>query len=347
MGETGHDSAKGRDPAEAFRAGRSSLTGDEEATRAAIPAAVESALGARALGAVALVTGPLPFGKVNRVFKVEVEGGGAVVVKVFAYEDWPEGGKPEWLEEQLARAAVPHARLLHCSRGKEHFPAGFAVYEHVEGRNCVEAMRAGTLSGREYCRLVGAYLRAVHSVGLAGYGYVNDGAGTDDDYVECKLVYDVSDRLLEVDERLHARLFPVIEEEVTRLLRPLEGRFTPRLLHGDPFPRNALLTAPGELLFVDWDEAMSGIWPEDLARLSYWFAHENPSRVCERLTGAEVAEAFLRGYGESEFGADELARIERALHVVYSADLISYQLKTNNTESCRRTMRVLEELLKL
>jgi Ser/Thr protein kinase RdoA (MazF antagonist) len=293
-----------------------------------------------------LAAQPLPFGEVNRVYKVETPGR-ALVVKIFTYEGWPEEGKLIWLEAQLTAHAVPHPRLLHYSRDARFFPHGLAAFEYVEGRNCLEAFGAGALSAADYCRLAGESLRRVHSIRLARYGYIGHGEGTDDDYVGCKLDYDVGDRLLAIGDDWYERLFTPIADKVEQLLRPLEGRFTPRLLHGDAFPRNALIDDERRLVWTDWDEAMSGIWPEDLARLSYWFVHPNPGRGGAGLTCEQVIDFFLRGYGETEFTPEELARITRALHIVYSADLLSYRHQTNNTESCKRILKVLEDLLGL
>jgi Ser/Thr protein kinase RdoA (MazF antagonist) len=156
----------------------------------------------------------------------------------------------------------------------------------------------------------------------------------------------VGDRLREIGDDWHARLFPPIAEKVNRLLRPLEDRFAPRLLHGDAFPRNALITDERRLVWMDWDEATSGIWPEDLSRLSYWFAYPNTSRGrIAGLTREQVIDFFLRGYGETEFAPAELARVTHALHIVYSADLLSHRHKTNNTESFKRILKVLMKLL--
>lgn len=287
----------------------------------------------------------IPVGEINRVYKVETAGGGAFVVKVFQYADWPEDGKPRWVERMLGEHGVAHPRLLHYTRDAHLFPHGFAAYEFVAGRNCMEALSAGALPAADFCRLAGEYLRQVHAIRLERYGYIGHGSGTDDDYVECKLTYDVDERLRAVGDELHARLFPPIAAEVERLLRPLEERFTPRLIHGDAFPRNGILTRERGLILVDWDEAASGIWPEDLARLSYWFAYPDPSRGDAGLTGEQVIDFFLQGYGEAEYRREELSRIVRALHLVYSADLLSYRHQTNNTESCTRIMNVLSQLL--
>jgi len=286
----------------------------------------------------------IPIGEVNRVYKVATAGG-VFVVKVFQYPNWPEAGKLQWVERKLNEHDVAHPRLIHYTRDARLFPHGFAAFEYVEGRNCAEAMSAGDLPAARYCRLAGESLRKVHSIRAERYGYVGHGSGTDDDYIECKLTHDVDERLREIGDELHARLFPPIAKEVERLLRPLEEKFTPRLLHGDAFPRNGLLTNERELIFTDWDEAMFGIWPEDLARLSYWFVYPNPLRGDAGLTNEQVIDFFLQGYGATEFHPEELARIVRALHIVYSADLLSYRHQTNNTESYARIWNVLEELL--
>lgn len=286
----------------------------------------------------------IPVGEVNRVYKVETTGG-VFVVKVFQYPDWPEAGKLQWVERQLNERGVAHPPLIHYTRDERLFPHGFAAFEYVEGRNCLEALSAGELSAADYCRLAGEYLRKVHAIRVSRYGYIGHGSGTDDDYIECKLTHDVDERLRAVGDDVHARLFPPIAEEVERLLRPLEERFTPRLLHGDAFPGNGLLIDERRLILVDWDEAMSGIWPEDLARLAYWFACPNPPRGDAGLTNEQVIDFLLRGYGDTEFHPEELGRAVRALHLVYSADLLSYRHQTNNTESYARIMNVIEELL--
>lgn len=317
-----------------------SNTPDGPDEQASVAAAV-----AEATGLAARSVARIPVGEVNRVYKVETTGG-VFVVKVFKYPTWPEDGKLQWVERRLVEHGVAHPRLIHYTRDARLFPHGFAAFEYVEGRNCWEAFSAGALPAAVYCRLAGEALRGVHAIRVGLYGYLGgDGAGTDDDYVECKLTYDVDDRLREIGAEVHARLYPPIAAEVERLLRPLEEKFTPRLIHGDAFPRNALLGGEGKLILTDWDEAASGIWPEDLARLSYWFAYPNPTRGGSGLTSEEVIDFFLRGYGETEYRREELARIVRALHLVYSADLLSYHHQTNNTESYARTLNVLEELL--
>src|SRR3712207_7663341 len=59
--------------------------------------------------------------------------GRAYALKVFTYEGWPEPGKLPWVETSLARAGVPHARLVHYTRAPGRFPHGFSLSEFVEG----------------------------------------------------------------------------------------------------------------------------------------------------------------------------------------------------------------------
>jgi len=69
---------------------------------ARVPQAVESALGVKVLSAEWI-----KLGIINRVYRVETDGG-RFVVKVFRSRMWPEEGKLEWLEKQLA---VPAPRV--------------------------------------------------------------------------------------------------------------------------------------------------------------------------------------------------------------------------------------------
>ena len=114
-------------------------------------------------GLSARSVGRLPVGEVNRVYKVATAGG-AFVVKVFQYPDWPEAGKLQWVERQLTEHGVPHPRLLHYTRDARLFPHGFAAFEYVEGRNCWEAFSEGALPAAAYCRLAGESLRKVHAI---------------------------------------------------------------------------------------------------------------------------------------------------------------------------------------
>lgn len=309
---------------------------------------------ATAGGAVADLTGArvlsverMPVGEVNRVYKVGTSDGAAFIVKVFRHPDWPEDGKPLCVERKLTEHNVPHPRLLHTTRDDNTFPHGFSVTEYVGGRDCAAALADNTLSLEDYCRGVGALLKQVHAVAFPRFGYVGNCEGTEEDYVEAKLTYDVHDRLREVDPAAlpSADIARRVEDKVRLLLAPYAGRFTPALVHGDAAPRNTILTDNRQFVLADWDEACAGVALEDYARLTYLLFHAHDSRRPDEETARAVRDAFFDGYGELGFDADEAARVVNALHTVQAADHLAYYFKTGNEAAFSKTKALLVSLL--
>ncbi|HEX6624817.1 MAG TPA: aminoglycoside phosphotransferase family protein [Pyrinomonadaceae bacterium] len=305
-------------------------------------------------GAVADLTGAparsverLPASAVNRVYKVSTEAGGAFVVKVFRYADWPEEGKLSCVERKLTERGVPHPRLIHVSRDADLFPHGFSVTEHVEGHDCAAAIAGGDLSIADYCRGIGSLLRKVHAVGFDRFGHLANCEGTDEDFVEAKLAYEVNDRLGEIDAAAlpPTDLAPRIEDKVRRLLAPFARRFAPVLVHSDAAPRNAILTDAGEFVLADWDEALASIALEDYAKLTYLLFHAHDAPRLDAEARGVVRGSFFEGYGETGFDADETRAIEDALHTIQAADYLSYQFKTGNAAAFETTKELLLSLL--
>ncbi len=305
-------------------------------------------------GAIADLTGApvlsverMPGGEVNRVYKVSTEAGGAFVVKVFRYADWPEEGKLSCVERELTEHGVPHPRLIHVTRDADLFPHGFSVTEHVEGRDCAAAIAGGDLSIADYCRGIGALLKNVHAVGFKRFGHLGNCEGTDDDLVESKLAYEVNDRLREIDPAAlpPTDLAPRIEDKVRRLLDPFARRFAPVLVHSDAAPRNAIQNDAGQFVLADWDEALASIALEDYAKLTYLLfrAHDSPS--LDAGARSVVTDSFFKGYGETGFDADETEVIENALHTIQAADYLSYHFKTGNADAFEKTKELLLSLL--
>jgi Ser/Thr protein kinase RdoA (MazF antagonist) len=313
-----------------------------EATAEELKAAAESALGARVR-----VAGRLDFGNVNRVYRVEA-GGRPYALKVFTYEGWPEPGKLPWIESALARAGVPRARLIHYTRGAEHFPHGFSLSEFVEGENGKAAVRRGGLRPAAYFGLAGALLREVHAVTLPRYGNIGDGAGMYEEFAAWLLGCEVKDNLGWVDDgtRPAETLLPLIERKVGPALRRYQSRLRPALVHADCNPKNGVLTDSGGLVLVDWDEAVAAYWVWDYAGLTYWYSHMHEGGG--RVGDAELAEArgaFFQAYGEPAFDAAELGELERAMHVAMAAGEMSYLYKVGDAHGYARARALLLSLL--
>lgn len=78
-------------------------------------------------------------GEVNHVYKVITENKN-YLVRVFKNKNWPEPDKLPWIEKQLAKYKIPHAKIVYFSKDKRFFPYGFMITEFVEGLNGEQAV---------------------------------------------------------------------------------------------------------------------------------------------------------------------------------------------------------------
>ena len=292
------------------------------------------------------VSAKMTQGQVNYVYKIEA-GGHKFIVKAFK-RGWPEEGKLSWIEQQLTQYEVPHARMLHYSRGDAFFPHGFTITEYVEGQNSLDAIAGGSLSLETYYSQIGALLRRAHQAPARQYGYIGYGpGGMYPTFTEHKLIHEVQERLWEIvgADLYDKSIYPRIEEKVRRRLAPFEDRFRPALIHADPVPKNAVWTTDHQLILIDWDEAIAGAWIADFAQLTYWHRYSNPFGAAVNLTKEQVSDAFFHGYGAVEFNAEEIVAMENALHIIHSVDLLPFYQRENNQQAFKQTQERLLRLL--
>jgi Ser/Thr protein kinase RdoA (MazF antagonist) len=185
-------------------------------------------------------------------------------------------------------------------------------------------VREARLTPEAFCELAASFLKRAHSISVPRFGYLGDGRGMYDDFTGWLLDCEVFDNLRKVDDgsSLEETLRPRFEREVEPVLRRYESRFTPVLVHGDCTPKNGLLDPEGRFVFVDWDEAFAGPRVWDYASLTYWYAYMLKGVGARDTVG--FRNAFLRGYGEMGFDADELREFEWAIHTTQAAGELSY-----------------------
>lgn len=90
---------------------------------------VERAI-AEVLSTLVLKLQRIELGIVNHVYKTETTQGN-FIIRIFNYTTWPEDGLLEWIEKQLAKKHIPHAKLIYYTRSKKFFPHGFMISKFV------------------------------------------------------------------------------------------------------------------------------------------------------------------------------------------------------------------------
>jgi len=292
---------------------------------ARVPEAVECALGVKVLSAEWI-----KLGIINRVYRVETDGG-RFVVKVFRSRMWPEEGKLEWIEKQMAGLDILYPRTIFSSRDDSVFPNGFTIAEHIEGRDAWKAIEDRSLTTEWFSEELGRILRGVHSVRLKAYGHLCNGQGVYDDFIEQRLAKTTKDvdQIAARDDDLH----DVVRNRTRQRLLPFKDLYRPVLTHGDPNPHNFILTESGQLALVDWDNAASSIWLRDYAHLTYQLLNE---------TDESGREAFFNGYGATDLDRETIERIERTFHLIWDYNSLS---DASDFEEFRKTKERILRLL--
>jgi aminoglycoside phosphotransferase (APT) family kinase protein len=256
-------------------------------------------------------------GIVNRVYRVETNGG-RFVVKVFRSRTWPEEGKLHWIERQLAGLGILHPRIVVLTRESSIFANGFMITEHVEGRDAWEAIDDGSLTTEQFCEQLGRMLRRVHSVRVKAYGYIRDGEGVHTAFIEQRLARTTQDvDQLAGPDGSDDTLHDLVRRQVKHRLLPFEHLYRPVLTHGDTNPHNCILKDDGQLALVDWDNAASSIWLRDYAHLTYRLLKDDEKNESGK-------DAFFTGYGATDLDRETIRRIEHTFHMIWDYNSLSH-----------------------
>jgi aminoglycoside phosphotransferase (APT) family kinase protein len=280
-----------------------------DAEKARVAEAVEATSGAPVERVEALGGGT-----VNRCYRLVTAATQTLVVKVFGSGTWPEEGKLQWIDEQLSRRGIPHPRMLAYARRHALFPCGFAVFENVPGVNAHTLMKQNRLTAESFYERLGETLGRVHAVGVAKFGLINGGEGMYPRFLGRLLRRGEGFDRLRRGRGEEAELRRRVAAKIISDLKALDARGAPALTHGDPSPQNCVLTTGGELVLVDWDNATASLGLRDYALVTY---------ACRRAAGdaarpGEIGAAFFRRYGELDFAPADVARLERAWHLIWT-----------------------------
>lgn len=285
-------------------------------------------------------------GEVNHVYKITTEQG-VYIARVFPSGTWPEDGALQFVDTQLQEHSIPCAKIVYYTRDAKHFPHGFMVQEYISGKIGWQAIKDGDVSFEDFHTKLGALLRKVHGISIEKYGYIANGTGTEDDFIEHLIRNEVKNQFAKFN---WSGMFPSdiiekVEVRVKQLLEPYRGTFHPVLTHGDATPSNAIWLDSQEPVLIDWDNALSSIWMRDFMFLTYWGAHMTDfGSLKERRE--KIMHSLLKGYGPVEYTEREILDIERALHIVLSVMLLPYYFnEQKNMEAFEKAKkRLLDDL---
>ncbi len=275
--------------------------------------------------------------KNNSVFSFLV-GDDEYVFKIYRNSSWPEDGKLQFVNQQLLNHQIKCAVLNIFTRDAAEFPCGYLIERKISG---VSADRLSLTFDEElsFYRKLARLLSEVHQIQMKGFGYISDG--------DCDSESMVSFFEDEFDDRteLLVQKGYYTKQEILRMkaefletLKCFES-LPAVLCHGDLSKKNVIVQDDGELVLIDWDDAMAYNWMADISRLTFWLKMNYSEQEYSLLRNA-----FLADYSGSR--KDEFSVFERAFHVYVALDYLRFAHESQDREIADFAERYILELTK-
>lgn len=251
-------------------------------------------------------------GEINHVYKVETTKG-VFVARVFRYKDWPEKEKLPWIEKQLTKSSIPHAKTLYYSRSSTYFPNGLMIQTYIVGSLGTEAVKTKLITEQQLYAGLGKVTARLHKIPCPAFGSPVDKTKQFKDYVKMQTqrTGEILDSLVKV-KVLPSAVVTTTKDILNKKLNLLAGKLNPVLLHGDMSPSNVIVGKDKKLYLIDWDNARSGIWPAEYIELSR-------RQIVGNLPQAQAAmlrKSFYKGYGKKNLTNKQLEKLEGELMII-------------------------------
>ena len=269
----------------------------------------------------------------NRVFKVETECR-PYIFKIYS-SGWPEDGKLQFVARKLAEHAVPHAKIMAYQRSDERFQYGYLIEDCLPGTTADRL----TMSIEETSMLfekLAALVSRIHRIEMANYGYTGSG-GPAMWTAFSEFMYDVlKDNIpgLTASLNISADELGKVNREIRAKLELCDA-FPSVLCHGDLSAKNILVNSD-DITLIDWDDAHSLCWMDDIALLTWLLKLEHS----DDMAGL-YRRAFLDSYEHDKDlfeQAEDILHVRHGLeHLVFYAGKPQYErVRTRLQESLER-----------
>lgn len=283
-------------------------------------------------------------GIVNHVYKV-VTDDGIYIVKVFRNQHWPEDGKLEWVEKQLQKHKIPHAKMVYYSREAKYFPYGLMITEFIEGLNGWDAIKKGRHNIFDSWKESGKILRKIHSIKGQKFGHVKNGKGEEKSFLKYELMK-AKEKLSELIKlkKISADTAQILLSKIDQTLKPFDKRFRPVLIHGDASRDNSILTSSGKFILIDWDNAKFSDHLVEYTRFTSWMTVMPKWKNLQ--TRVKAKKSFFQGYGNIGFTQSEIKIIEPAMHMIFFISLLKLYVERKENYYVNKILRMLNRLIK-
>ena len=269
----------------------------------------------------------------NSVYSFE-SGGESYIFKLFRSKYWPEDDKLQFVNETLCRYNTPCAELIVFTRDDPAYPNGYLIERKLEGVTADKVTFTQEEEAAFYRKLAGL-VSEIHSISVKEFGYLGGGEDSMGAFFE--------DEFDERVESLEEKGVYTADElrNMKDILMNTFKRFDdlpPVLCHGDLSKKNVMVQESGNLVLIDWDDAMGYNWMADIARFTFWM----------KMTYSEPAYSLFRGaFLEGYRGArkDEFDIFEKAYHIYNALDNLVYAINVGDEKMTAFTKEYLKQFV--
>jgi len=257
------------------------------------------------------------------------------ILKLYRSTDWPENGKVQFVNQLLIQNNIPCAELIAYSRNDQLYPNGYLIEREVQGIAADKILFDREEEIELYVKLA-KLVSSIHNIKIKNFGYIGNGIACYENIIF--FFEDEFDRINNgLKDTISETQLKKMRQKFFNAMRDFED-LPSVLCHSDLSKKNIIVQDNGEILLIDWDDAIAFNWMADISRLTFWMKLNYNKQDC-----ALYRSTFLKHY-QTTYRKSEFTSFESAFHIYSALDSLIFFKSIGDKEMENRLKSYLDSL---